>query len=478
MAEPIRIQINAVDPSGKPFQAEVDLSSRSIKRFALTPIGQPPRTVLAPTAEASLTDWEHPDVGWGVIMSSTRRIPKSLADLIAKRKANVFRFTPDWDRRFTYFRNEALGRDVAIAGSPRGMGPGRLPHYLLIIGPPTEVPWSVQFALAATRAVGRIPLDGPQLDNYIQALLTDFSGSDAAAPYSSVTWSSHVSDTDITGLMRTFIAAKVQQKLEGDDEIGVARALFLDGKTNPEAATITRLYDELERRKPGLIVTTSHGLTGPLDKVDTMKATLGVPVDQKNVALDPESLLKKWSPAGAVWYCHACCSAGSDSPSAFANLFDEGADLRNTLNAIAETGPMVAPLPMRLLGHARPVRAFIGHVEPTFDWTLRNPGNGQVLTATLVKAIYPNLFQTKPFTPIGQAFRDVHADIGGYLSTWEAAREQYDAGAKNLTDLLTWQLCARDLQSLVILGDPAAALPLRNSTGVARPAAVPEVLGT
>jgi len=479
MSQPIRVQINAFDPSGTSSQADLDPVSRSLKRFALTSAGQPPRTVLAPTAAASLTEWQHPDVGWGVVMSSTRtKVPASLAQLIAKRKAHIFRFTPNWERCYTYLRNETLGRDVAIAGSPRGMGPGRLPHYLLIIGPPTEVPWSVQFALGATRAVGRIPLEGAALDNYIQALLTDFKA-DAADPYSTVTWAVDVNDTDITELMRTFIAAKVQQQLVNDDEIGAARAVFLDGKTEPEAATIARFSKVVTEQRPGLIVTTSHGLTGPLNDVERMKGTLGLPVDQQQTPLDPAALLKTWSPGGAVWYCHACCSAGADRPSAFAALFDEGAELRRILNAIAETGPSVAPLPMQLLGHSRPVRAFIGHVEPTFDWTLRNPGNGQVLTATLVKAIYPNLYQTQPRTPIGQAFRDVYADIGGYLASWENARASYDAGAQNLTDLLAWQLCARDLQSLVILGDPAAALPLR--TGAAAPPApvsAGQILGT
>jgi hypothetical protein len=146
------------------------------------------------------------------------------------------------------------------------------------------VPWSVQFALAATRAVGRIPLDGPALDAYIQALLTDFT-SDAADPYSTVTWAVRVSDTDITELMRTHIAEKVQRKLVGDGEIGATHALFLDGKADPNAATIARLSEELAQRKPGLVLTTSHGLTGPLNDVAKMKETLGVPVDQKNVRL-------------------------------------------------------------------------------------------------------------------------------------------------------------------------------------------------
>jgi hypothetical protein len=183
-------------------------------------------------------------------------------------------------------------------------------------------------------------------------------------------------------------------------------------------------------------------------------------VDQQSRSVQPDALLEGWAPNGAIWYAHACCSAGAESPSVFASMFDAGTPLNRILTGVASAGSVVAPLPMRLLGHTRPCRAFIGHVEPTFDWTLRNPGNRQVVTGPIVDAIYPNLFQTTPRTPCALAFRDVYANIGSYLAAWDAARAAYDSGAKNVDDLLALQLAARDLQALVILGDPAAMLPL------------------
>jgi hypothetical protein len=456
----ISVQINAYDPSGVSSRATLDLQSRAVKRFALASAGQPARTILAPGPSVSLADWTHADVGWGLVAASTRTLPSSLKTLVKQRGAHVFRFYPEGERSFTFLLNEALNRDVAIAGSPRGTGPGRLPHYLMILGGPDEVPWGIQFALAATRAVGRLPLTGAALDNYVNALLSDFK-IDAADPYTTVTWAVDTGPDDISHLMRTYIADKVQQKFLGDNEMGAARSTYLDGMDDPAQASAGRLVAALKAQRPGLIVSTSHGLTGPLNDVRRMKETLGLPVDQFGKAVEPADLLEEWKPGGAVWYCHACCSAGSESPSIFSSLFEEGSDLRRILDGIAKTGPSVAPLPLSLLGHSRPARAFIGHVEPTFDWTLRNPGNRQVVTGPIVDAIYPNLFQLAPRTPLGQAFRDVHGNIGGYLADWDNARRVYDSGGRNLGDLMAMQLCARDLQSLVILGDPAAMLPLR-----------------
>jgi hypothetical protein len=57
---------------------------------------------------------------------------------------------------------------------------------------------------------------------------------------------------------------------------------------------------------------------------------------------------------------------------------------------------MTAPLARELLGHAQPLRAFVGHVEPTFDWTLSFPPNRQVLTKDLVDAFYTEVCLGKP----------------------------------------------------------------------------------
>ena len=63
-------------------------------------------------------------------------------------------------------------------------------------------------------------------------------------------------------------------------------------------------------------------------------------------------------------------------------------------------------LPQRLLGAKGPLRAFVAHVEPPFDWTLSAPTTGQHLTGPLVEAVNPNLFSRQP---LGMALEDYHA---------------------------------------------------------------------
>src|SRR5207302_1988162 len=126
-----------------------------------------------------------------------------------------------------------------------------------------------------------------------------------------------------------------------------------------------------------LIVTTSHGQTGPLADAVAMKSKLGLPVDQDFQPLDPDQLLATWEPDGAIWYAHACCSAGSNAISLYGCqdtginnipicLVEAGSPVDRVLKGVAGLGSLVAPLPRALLGAKKPLRAFIGHVEPTF----------------------------------------------------------------------------------------------------------------
>ncbi len=456
------LQLNAYDPGrpGQSLRGQVSVATTTTKRFSLS--GTPPaeRVVLAPGPSAHLEDWTHPKVGWGLIVSDALTvIPEPLKVLVAARRAPVFQYREASEHCFTLLRDAERGIDVDITGAARGTEKGALPYYLLIYGGPEQVPWRLQFALNANRCVGRLPLEGDALASYVEALMQGFAD-EPSDPYSVVTWSTDHGPDDITRLMRTQIALRVHRALNGDTEIG-ARAQFLDGATLAAAASGERLVHAISTARPGLIVTTSHGQTGPVTDVAEMTRMLGVPVDQAYQPLDVDALTDVWLPGGAVWYCHACCSAGTDAPSAFSPLFPETTDIGRVLHSLAAAGPRVAPLPLALLGAKRPLRAFIGHVEPTFDWTLRHPSTSQPLTSGIVGALYPNLYQLSPRTTVGHAFREWFQRLGPLLVSWEEARARYDAGGRNTEQLMLYQLAARDVQSTVILGDPAAMLPLR-----------------
>jgi hypothetical protein len=143
-------------------------------------------------------------------------------------------------------------------------------------------------------------------------------------------------------------------------------------------------------------------------------------------------------------------------------LFETTTPVGEVLDGVAALGSMTAPLPRALLGAARPLRAFIGHVEPTFEWTMVFPPTRQRLTSSLRDALYTEICAGKP---VGYALKGVYQPIGALLMLIKDAITQFNdsppgtAARKALDMALYHKVTAYDRASTVLLGDPTAAIP-------------------
>lgn len=418
-------------------------------------------------------EWRNPQVGWGLVLperalpnaslATANDAPEAIQRLLAARPGSpVLRWRGSEDgvgelRRFT---PDGKVRQPELI-TEQGIAPWQLPRFLLIFAPPCVIPWAFQYAANLQHCVGRLCLEGEALDNYVDALISDWAGA-TCDPHAPLLWSVDHGEPDISWLMDGLISRRLWERWRSDKDGDFARGTPLFGGD----ATRERLTAELARTKPGLIVTTSHGMTGPLNNATAMAAQLGVPVDAAHRALDLTVLGEQWQPDGAIWYAHACCSAGSDTVSAYDGLFDPTSDLARTLKGVAAgCGARIAPLPQQLLGASRPLRAFIGHVEPTFDWTLRSLETEQRLTHSLIDSLSHKLFTAGQRPPIGSAMASVFGDVGTLLSKWMIARAAGDkATPRSLAKALYYQIAALDRQHTVILGDPTVALPSLRAT--------------
>ena len=409
-------------------------------------------------------DWRHPEVGWGLVLPDDDALdaatkargddaPEPLRDLLQSRLgAPVLRYRPDLEVGYLrrYYADGTV-QDLSAQAPKSGVEKGRIPLYLLIYGAPDRIPWRIQYALNMSSCVGRLDLEGEELVNYVQALINGFESPDASAP---LVWSVDHGAPDITWLMARAIGRKLFDSYGLDSDLK-GRVWLGDGD-----ATIANLASRIDTRKPGLIVTTSHGMTGPLSEPEQLKGQLGGLVDVGHNALTHGALGAN-AAAGAIWYAHACCSAGSDAETRYAGLLAADGSVAKMLSGIAAAaGAMVSPLPRALLGQAQPLRAFLGHVEPTFDWTLRDPQNGQVVTHTLATCLWNELYRSGPRTPIGLALSRLYREAGSYLGGWRTAMGGVGSALAHARDwALFCQLVAMDRQTLVILGDPTVTLP-------------------
>jgi hypothetical protein len=455
---PASFSINAFAGDGPVTARRADRA----KKWLLTNAPPRIRAFLKALPKADPRDWRDPRVGWGLVLpdnpalslaelSSAVDAPEPIRTLLNSRGTNgqpapVLRYKSG-NNHIGFLRRD--GADLPVSQSAFGTGFAAVPRHLLIYGTPEQIPWEVQYSLNATRCVGRLDLTGAALENYVQALMNDWK--DGTADFdSALVWAADHGPADITSLMREAIASPVAEKLKSDRTVG-PNTDYLDG-SKAGAATVTTLIDSLAAKHPGFILTTSHGMTGPLDNLEQMAAHLGALVGSERALVLPNALLERWAPGGAIWYAHACCSAGSDARTLFDGLVETDSLVDQVLKGVARVGARVSPLPRALLGASRPLRAFIGHVEPTFDWTLEQRITKQFTTAPLTSALYEELFQP---LPIGLSMSGVYGQLGGIYA-------DYDRFSRipSQADMLHRLLVARDIQSTVILGDPTAILPL------------------
>jgi hypothetical protein len=452
--EPVRSNSWRGEPADGPF------AEAGARRWGVGPVPQP--TVhLAPIAHDPW-DWRHTDVGWGLLLADddadlpsedlalARDAPEPLQELVAARgPAPVLRWHPDDpDVLLRYYPGYLDPEAIPIGGSPRGVRDGAIPSFLMIWGELAKLPWQLQYRLNLDPRVcaGRLPLTGDALARYVRALLGEW---DRPAPSraTALVWATDHAATDITRLMRTVIADEVHQRYAADEDIAVTH------RSGPDA-TAASLAAGLGSGSPRMIVTTSHGFTGPIGKPE--REQLGWLVDADFAPIDPTALLAGWQPDGAVWYAHACCGAGSDAPSAFTGLFHQDSGLHRMITEVAALGSRIAPLPLALLSAPKPLRAFIGHVEPTFDWTIRHAASRHALTADLVQGLYTELMLGRP---VGWAMAAYHTRAGADAADHDTARARALAGRGDAEETLRPRLSYLDRRSLVILGDPCAALP-------------------
>lgn len=424
---------------------------------------------LLPPPPVPAQQWQDPEIGWGVILPDAADLtddqrrtgsdaPEPIRALLAERPASkVLRYRTDTDALNT-LRDYTTCTDITFATAPIGVAAGAIPDYLLIVGSPRDIPWTLQFKLNQVRKVGRLDLDDTGLANYVHALIDNWKGS--TTDYSSpVIWAVNHGG-DITPLMRDAVAAPLYDLYHQDTDLHATA--FIDG-TNVHA-TKALLVAALKTSRPSVVVTTSHGNTSPLNDTDEMRRQLGLLVDADRSIIEPNELLNQWQPDGAIWFAQACCSAGAQRPSIYSNLFDTSTDTGRVLDGVSAVGAVTSPLPAALLGAARPLRAFIGHVEPTFEWTLWFPPTKAQLTDWVCRLMYNEVCRGAP-VGLGMANARLYTAVGTLLLQHTQALETHAVAPdpqarRSALDLALYdKVTAYDRASTVLLGDPTVAIP-------------------
>jgi hypothetical protein len=338
----------------------------------------------------------------------------------------------------------------------------QVPHYVLLVGGPDQIPFGFQALLDSAGATGRIDFDGSlaDLSAYVDKVIRLERARSPVARREAIVFAPDGGYGDATFFSRRYMAEPLAEAIRQKRGLPV-RALVA------EEATKARLQEALRGARPALVYTASHGLGAPRTDLAEQKRLNGAiccqparrePLADRlfgaaDVPLD-EAFLE-----GAIVFQFACFGYGTPAESDFAHWL-EGPEL----NAEAD---FVAALPKRLLAHPRGPIAYVGHVDTAWLHGFADPDDPYILAAwdpriaPFARAVHLLLGAQ----PVGLAMADMNKryDVSSAIlaNTYDRLkRGRIQTTPEFYRRLADAFITRNDAQNYLVFGDPAARVRL------------------
>jgi Peptidase family C25 len=343
-----------------------------------------------------------------------------------------------------------------------------VPYYLVLVGPPTQIPFEFQYLLGIEYAVGRLAFDSASdYALYARSVIAYETASAVKNSKDIVFWgTSHPADP-ATALSERELIEPLANGIDDRDAprlktpvnalVGYGRKLFSTG----DATKGNLLATLTSGMPPALLFTASHGLwpkAGAANQLALQGALLcqdwpGFGSMQPEHFLSAADVPDDATVGGMIAFFFACFGAGTPN----LDQFRKDPNDASTAVKLAEQ-PFVAALPRRLLAHPNGgALAVIGHVDRAWSFSIRPPK----ATGPQIRTFINTLAFTLGGAPAGFAvqqnfgghFSALSVDLLDWLSpTAPAATRPTD---RELVNAWTQR---NDAQNYVILGDPAVRI--------------------
>ncbi|MEV7565996.1 hypothetical protein [Streptomyces tanashiensis] len=349
--------------------------------------------------------------------------------------------------------------------APGPVDPRSMPYYLLLAGDPEQIPFSFQYQLGVSYAVGRVHFDtAEEYGSYADSVITGEGGS-ASEPALRAGPRVHLFGTRNPGDTPTALSASRLVAPLADDLTSLAPGVGLTHDIG-ESATKERLHGLLfDESAPEALFTATHGLGRSAEgRRETQGALLCQdwpgPLTQPGRISSDHYLAAADIPndrpvVPRVMFSFCCYGAGTPAVSEF----PENADRHRSPEA---DSPFVARLPQRLLGNsAGGALAFVSHVDRawscSFLWGGLTP-QITAMTSTLLAVLDGNR--------IGHAMEYLssrYAEVSTELTSKLDLIERVGLRVED-RDLVGLWTANNDARNYIIIGDPAVRAVRRPRT--------------
>jgi len=422
------------------------------------------------------------NVGWGAIFPAEmhpnvqEEIKEALQPLFDLRRAQAGDLFHIYEGGSAYRSGERKGQFLERLGVGPGLAdPREMPFYLLLVGTPEEIPYSFQYQLDVMRAVGRLDFgsDIEAYQNYAWSIVAAESGDivlqrQAAffAPTNRGDKATQLSaQVLVQPLYENLSVAAPEFDIALDHDWDVVPPFMGEGQATHDQ--LQRLLGGDSAQTPALLFTASHGIEFPANHPAQLRqqgALLcqdwpGPGADVlRNHYFAAEDVDTSADLTGMIAFFFACYGAGTPQLDQFAS---QAFKVREKIAPRSFT----AALPQQLLKQG--ALAVVGHVERAWGYSFISPqGRGEN------QAFITAMRTLMNGAPIGIAtdcsFDMRYAELSSDLS---ADLEELKWNPSHLSDYeLAYRWTANnDARSYVVIGDPAARLP------IAEPAPAPDV---
>lgn len=361
----------------------------------------------------------------------------------------------------------------------------RRPHYLLLLGGPDQISLELQQALSVYYFVGRVAF--PTLDGY-----SDYAAK-VVAYARPERWQS--SARALTYAVRTkmgidapddgYTRLLVPVQKYTEDALNQCALSFKDVSPAPGLASARGLLDCARVDSPTILLSVSHGQgrSNAWSDEEQRRFQGQMSFGCENEPLSADLVRRGAFLPGGMWFYFACYGAGTPAISPYHHWLQRLPDEYDVLRSLPRNGvPFLSTLPLAALANPQGPLAVIGHMDLAWNYSYdgrltiesasaqygQDPRTGErsghvermaELTKLARRSEHPSR--------IGPVFRSVLGDLPQVqddlvqLYDRDAARgDKSDAGAIPLQRAKLWML-RQDLRAYVLLGDPAAYLPVQ-----------------
>jgi Peptidase family C25 len=405
--------------------------------------------------------------GWAAVFSTDEdsAVKEALEPLIEHRRAQAGAKLKVLDHLPGESWQDWLSRHLTSAGN---VDPRRVPYYVMVVGPPSRIPFAFQYLLDVEYAVGRLHFDDPEgYARYAQTVIDYETASSTPHGRSAVFFGTRHPFDPPTQLSAGHL---VKPLAEGDPEIEDPwranpfgyRVTTVLGNDATKATLREILAGTATSGRPALLFSATHGMGGwPSGHPDQRThhgallcqdwpglGTIGP--DQYFAATDLPADARLH---GLVAFIFACYGGGTPELDEFPEHDIEAGNGRMVPRQIAPEG-FVAALPQALLSHPEGgALAVIGHVERAWGYSFATPSGPQLIPFRNV------LGRTLVGQPVGHAMRDFNEKYAALSTNLTSLLREAGLGKQVPDEELAGLWTERhDAQNYVLLGDPAARL--------------------